>query len=59
MKKSIVTTFLVGFLLHLSALAQSSDDTAEFKDYFQGYFKSYNQNAAETLRKGAVSDYQM
>lgn len=59
MKNSIVTTFLVGVLLHLGALAQSSDDTAEFKTFFQDYLKSYNRNAAETLRKGAVSDYQM
>jgi hypothetical protein len=59
MKKSIVTILLFGILLHLSASAQSSDDTAELKTFFQDYLKSYNQNAAETLRKGAVSDYQM
>jgi hypothetical protein len=59
MKKSIVTTFLLGALLHLGAFAQSSDDTAEFKNYLKDYFKSYNQNPSETLRKGAASDYQM
>jgi hypothetical protein len=59
MKKSILVTFLIAMLFQLGALAQSSDDTTEFKDFFQGYFKSYNQNAAETLRKGCVSDYQM
>lgn len=59
MKKSIIIPLFFGILLHLGALAQSSDDTSEFKTFFQSYLKSYNQNAAETLRKGAVSDYQM
>ena len=59
MKKSILATFVLLVLLHLGALAQSSDDTAEFKTYFQSYFKSYNQTPSETLRKGSVSDYQM
>jgi hypothetical protein len=59
MKKSILTMLFLVILFHLGAFAQSSDDTTEFKAFFQGYLKSYNQNPSETLRKGAVSDYQM
>ena len=57
--KKITLTASLAVLLHFCTWAQSSDDPQEFKSFFQTYLKSYNLNAAETLRNGAVSDYQM